>query len=161
MAIIDPEFQKIPDALHNALLTVPGTKALCATEMINTHPLTLSQAQVEAAIDRVITDLSDQLILDTADYATLLARHQAAPAAAALRELRVSGQIMLLEHEKALSQTVVAEATVEWTALSQIQKDAIPNIKAAGDVGVDYLNGRVTTIDFRLAQLNKQRNLGF
>lgn len=159
--ILDPEFQKVPDALHNALLTVPATKALCATEMIIAHPLTLSQGQVEAAIDRVIIDFADQLILGTANYATLLARHQAAPAAAALRELRVSGQLMLLEHEKALVESVIAAAATEWTALSQPQKDAIPNIKAAGDEGIDALNGRLFWLNDQIEQLNVRRNLGF
>lgn len=159
--ILNPEFTLIPNALHNALLTVPATKAACAIEMIATEPLTLPQGSVETAIDRITTDLFNQLILGTDDYATLLARHQAAPAAAALRELQVSGQVMLLEHEKSLSEAIIAAATSEWTALSQAQKDAIPNIKTAGDEGVDSLNGRIIWINDRLQQLNKQRNFGF
>jgi hypothetical protein len=158
---LNPEFELIPTALHNALLTLPATKADCAAEMISTEPLTLSQATVETAIDRIITDLFNQLILDAANYATLLARHQAAPAAAALRELQVSGKIMLLEHEKALSEALIAAATAEWLALPQPDKDAIPNIKAAGDEGIDALNGRIIWINDRLQQIDIQRNLGF
>jgi hypothetical protein len=161
MASIHPEFTQIPDALHDALLTIPGTKALCATEMIGTHPLTLSQTQVETGIDRIITDLTDQLVLSIADYAALLAKHQVVPAPAALRELRVSGKMMLLEHEKALTETLISAAAAEWTGLSQAQKDAIPSIKAAGDEGIDTMNGRLYWLNDQITQLNLQRNLGF
>jgi hypothetical protein len=161
MTILNPEFKLVPNALHDALLTIPATKAAAATEMISTAGLTLSQAQVETAIDRIVTDLADQLILGTADYATLLARHQTAPPAAALREIEVSGKLMLLEHEKSLAEAIIAAATAEFIALSQAQKDAIPNIKAAGDEGVDALSALVSQIDDQIQQLNFQRNLGF
>lgn len=159
--LVDPEFSEVPTALHNALFTIPATKALCATEMIATHPLTLSQAQVEVAIDRIITDLTEQIILDTADYASLLAKHQASAPAAALREIQESGTLMLLEHEKAVSQAVIDGATSEWLALSQPQQDAIPNIKKAGDEGIVALASRIVAIDAQIQEINHLRNLGF
>jgi hypothetical protein len=158
---LNPEFSLIPEKLHDALIANSATKADAATHMTTTGGLTLSTVTVETAIDRIISDLSDQLILSTADYAALLARHQAAPPAAALRELQVSGELMLLEHEKAVAETVVAGAASEWVGLSQAQKDAIPNIKAAGDEGINTLNGRIFWIDDQIEQTNIKRNLGF
>ena len=76
---LDPEYQLIPDKLHEALLTSPATKSDCAQHMINVGLLTLSQAAIEAAIDLIAEDLESILILPDSTYASLLAKHQSAP----------------------------------------------------------------------------------
>lgn len=132
----NPEYTKFAGALHAALLTSPATKAACATHMITTGGLALSQGVVEAAIDISIADLFSILILPTQDYAALLARHQSADPAAALRVLETTGTIAAHEQSAAEWSAASAAATAEWTALTQPQKDAIPNIFAAGLEGI-------------------------
>lgn len=157
---LNPEFKLIPEKLHEALLTSPATKSDAATYMINTGGLTLSQAAIEAGINRIISDLFTQLVLNAEDYATLLARHQTADPTAALRVLKVSGKIMLLKHEKAEAEATIANATAEWISLTPAQRAAIPNVKDAADAGLEALNGRIYWIDNRLEYLDGQRNLG-
>jgi len=156
---LNPEYELIPDALHVALLTSPVDKTTCATQMINDTPLTLSQAAVERAIDLCIQDLFDELILETADYATLLARHQVADPAVALRVLRATGTVLLLEREREVAQGIIDNATAEWLGLSQAQKDAIPNIKAAGDEGIVSFTARIAEIDALLLAIENKRKV--
>jgi hypothetical protein len=155
----NPEYKLIPVALHNALLTVPATKADCATEMIATEPLTLSQAAVERAIDLIIQDLFDEMILTTTDYAALLARHQLADPAVALRVIKATSLVILLEREREVNQQIIDDSTAEWVALSQPQKDAIPNIKAAGDEGILGLTARNAEIDAHLLSIENKRKV--
>lgn len=156
---LNKEYEKVADALHAALLTAPATKADCATYMIGTYGVALSQAAVERSIDLIVEDLFNELVLPTADYAALLARHQTADPTKALRVLNASAAVLMLEREKELNQAVIAGATAEWTALSPAQKAAIPNIKAAGDAGVDALNGRNVWIDDLLDRIEAQRQV--
>lgn len=158
---LNPEFSLIPEKLHEALLTSPATKADASSHMITTGGLTLSQTVIEIAIDRIISDLFDQLILSTADYATLLTKHQVSPAASALRELKTSGAIMLLKHERDVAQAVIDDATAEFIALSQAQKNAIPDIKAAADEGILFLTSLIFQLDDKITQFNIRRNFGF
>ena len=71
-------YASVGEKLHEALLTSPATKADAATYIITTGGLALPQAGVETAIDFIIADLAAELILDSATYAALLAKHQAA-----------------------------------------------------------------------------------
>jgi hypothetical protein len=157
MVVLNPDYAFVGVRLHDALLASPATKAACATHIITTGGLSLSQAAAERAIDLIIQDMFDELILVTADYATLLARHQTADPVAALRVINASANKLLLLAEKEQTELIISTAASEWLGLSQAQRDAIPGLKAAGDAGVDAMNGRIYWIDDRLAQLAKLR----
>jgi hypothetical protein len=158
---LNPEYEILPQTLHEALLTSPATQSDCASHMITTGGLTLSQAQIEGAIDLIISDLAAELILPVADYAALLSRHGAAPSAKALSVLQASGLVLRADVEISQITTVVDGATSEWQALSQPQKDALPSMFAAGQDGIVALNARKAVLQGLLTTYQSRRMLVF
>jgi hypothetical protein len=156
---LDAQYNLIGEKLHEALLALPATKADAALHIINTGGLSLPQAGVEKAIDAIIDDLADQLVLTSADYATLLARHQAADPVAALRELSSSARISVLRYDTEVSQARIDDATSQYLALSQAQKDAIDDIKSVADEGIIRIGDYIGVIAGTVADLEAQRDL--
>lgn len=158
---LDPQFDEVPEKLHEALLALSPTKSDCALHMINTGGLSIPQAQLERAIDYIIADLFEQLVLSASDYGTLLARHQIANPTVALREIRISWNVVMLKYEKQQLQDKIDDAISTYTSLTTAQKNAIATIKAVADEGTTYLNQQITIINNKLAAIEQRRNLGF
>jgi len=156
---LDAEYSQVAEKLHDALLTSPATKADAAAYTINTGGLTLPQAGIEKAIDLIIEDLAGELVLSDATYASLLARHQSATPAAALRVLMSTTMLLLRKHEKDGNDALVAAATAEWTGLTQQQKDAVPAIKAVADLGVLALNDASAELQDIIDNIGRKRTV--
>jgi hypothetical protein len=154
---LDPQYEEVAEKLHEALLTSPATKADAATHIINTGGLTLPQAGIEMAIDLIIEDLAGELVLSAATYAALLARHQAADVTTALRVLKASTLLLIHQHEKDVNDTMIADATAEWAGLTQLQKDAVPSIKAVADEGIIALNERNAELQQTIDSVERKR----
>lgn len=156
---LDPEYELLAEKLHEALLTSPATKAAAATYMINTGGLTLSQAAIESAIDLIIEDLAGELVLTAETYAALLARHGAATASTALRVLKSSTILLIAKQEKLINDDMVADATAEWVALTQLQKDSVPSIKAVADEGIIALNNESAELQKLIDSIERKRTV--
>lgn len=157
---INEQFYDFAPKLNEALLTSPATKSDCALHIINVGGLSLSQAAVERAIDLIIADLYDELILTTADYATLLARHQSANNDAVLRQLMISTMAVVLRYYIEVGQTLIADAIANYTSLTLAQRNAIDPIKKVTDEGVESLNRQITDLTNRLSELQARRSFG-
>lgn len=157
---LDPQFYDIGEALHNALLTSPRTKADCATHMISKGGLALSQAVLERSIDLIAQDLYDQLVLLSSDYDSLLSRHQSAPPATALRELKISNFVVAIKYEIELEQAKLDESMAVYMSLSSQQKTAIKPIKVVADEGIIKIREGLDVLNSRLSAVNRMRNLG-
>ena len=156
---LSPDFDILPTRLHDALLTLPVDKATCASYMITIGGLSLSQNVVERAIDLIVEDLFNLIILDEQTYASLLAKHQGANAVGALRALRTSGAIIRLTKEAESLQALVDDSTAEYMGLSGAQRSAIANIKAVADEGIIRLQAQITEYTNATSQLDSRRNL--
>jgi uncharacterized small protein (DUF1192 family) len=172
MAVLSQQYYLFPTKLHEALLTSPATAADAATHMRVTGGLTLTQAAIESGIARMIVDLGDQLVLNPADYPTLLSRHGAAAPATALEVLKASarrvlrnflgqqldGEIAALQAEVTALEAVKNGATTEWNSLNTAQKNAIPNIFALGSThGIPAINALIASKQAEIADLQARR----
>lgn len=153
-------YASVGEKLHEALLTSPATKADAATYIITTGGLALPQAGVETAIDFIIADLAAELILDSATYAALLAKHQAAADPNKARAaLITSNKIVFVRYMISAAQAIIDAGTAQYAALSQAQKDAIVDIKAVADEGVSALTSALAGYNIELQRLENRRAL--